>query len=198
MTSDEIISEAYDNVKEVLLKYYKMQPEPLIELLMTHSLSVADKALLCAPDYVDKLFVAEGALLHDIGIFRCDAPDIYCKGTLPYICHGVEGSAILLEEGLPRHALVCERHTGSGITVDEILRQNLPLPHRDMLPVSAEERLICYADKFFSKSKHPKKEKSLEDIRRSMLRFGPASLTRFDMLHKEFGEQKLTSGKDRT
>lgn len=85
-------------------------------------------------------------------------------------------------------ARVCERHTGSGLTASEIEREGLPLPHRDFLPETLEEKLICYADKFFSKSGDPEKEKSLEKIRRSMAAFGPDSLARFDALHALFGE----------
>ena len=100
-------------------------------------------------------------MLHDIGIAQCDAPSIYCKGTEPYIRHGVIGRQILEEAGLPRHALVCERHTGSGITAEEIRERYMPLPCRDMLPISIEEKAICYADKFYSKSGDPTRRKSL-------------------------------------
>lgn len=58
------------------------------------------------------------------------------------------------KEGFPRHALVCERHTGAGISLQSIIDQQLPVPHRDMVPVSLEEQVICFADKFFSKT-HP-------------------------------------------
>ncbi len=59
---------------------------------------------------------------------------------------------MLEAEGLPRHALVCERHTGAGLTVDDIISQRLPLPLRDMTPQTLEERLICYADKFYPRA----------------------------------------------
>lgn len=175
---------------KLINKYY---PEgDLRSLLIAHSEAVARKALSIIDakrlTSLDREFVREAAMLHDIGIFRCDAPDIFCTGPLPYICHGVEGAEILRKEGLPRHALVCERHTGSGLTKEEITARNLPLPARDMLPVSAEERLLCYADKFFSKSAdHPSEEKSLDRILKSMERFGPDVLRRFEALHKEFG-----------
>ena len=129
----------------------------------------------------------EAALLHDIGIIRCYAPDIRCEGELPYICHGVEGRRMLEAEGLPRHALVCERHTGAGLTVDDIISQRLPLPLRDMTPQTLEERLICYADKFYSKSGDIRREKTLDKVIKSMERHGPDTLARFMALHKEFG-----------
>ena len=107
--------------------------------------------------------------------------------TLPYICHGIEGSRILRLEGFPRHALVCERHTGAGLTIDDIRSQSLPLPLRDMTPQSLEEKLICYADKFFSKSGDIYKEKSLDKVISSMSRHGEETLHRFLHLHQLFG-----------
>ena len=174
---------------KIIEKYYSPGSK-LYETLIVHSSKVRDKALECIDRRgleVDRDFVAEAAMLHDIGIFRCDAPDIYCTGTLPYICHGVEGRKILDAEGLPRHALVCERHTGSGLSTEDIERQNLPLPLREMLPLSLEEKLICYADKFFSKSGDIREEKSLDRVLRSMERHGADTLSRFLLLHRLFG-----------
>ena len=45
-----------------------------------------------------------------------------------------------------------KRHTGAGLTKKEIIEQELPLPQQDFLPETTEEKLICYADKFFSKT----------------------------------------------
>lgn len=177
------------NVNDIIDKYY--QPgTPLHQTLLIHSAKVRDKALECIRRRsleVDTDFVAEAAMLHDIGIFRCNAPDIYCTGELPYICHGIEGRKLLDKEGLPRHALVCERHTGAGLTVEDIRNQHLPLPLRDMTPQSLEEKLICYADKFYSKSGDIREEKSLERVIRSMERHGADTLRRFLDLHALFG-----------
>ena len=41
---------------------------------------------------------------------------------------------LLEKEGLPQHALVCDRHTGVGITIEDIRAQELPIPERDMTP----------------------------------------------------------------
>lgn len=161
----------------------------LERLLLTHSECVARKALACARKAkiaCDTQFVYEAAMLHDIGIIKCNAPDILCHGSLPYICHGVAGSEMLESLGMHRHALVCERHTGSGLTINDITSQNLPLPLRDMTPHSIEEKLICYADKFFSKSGNITEEKGLERIRASMTRHGNHALCRFNALHSLF------------
>lgn len=166
----------------IIDKYYPEENE-LRRILMIHSRSVADKALAIAeahPElHINKQFVEEAAMLHDIGIFRTNAPSIQCFGTEPYICHGTIGAQLMREEGFPQHALVCERHTGSGLSLLEIERQNLPVPHHDMLPLSLEEKLICYADKFFSKT-HLEREKTVEQARNSLLKFGEEGIARFD------------------
>ena len=134
---------------------------------------------------LDQNFIEEAAMLHDIGIFLTDAPDIQCFGTHPYICHGYLGADLVRKEGFPRHALVCERHTGAGLSLQDIEEQNLPVPHRDMLPVSLEEEIICFADKFFSKTKLDK-EKSLEKARKSVEKHGGNGVQRFDRWCKLF------------
>lgn len=162
----------------------------LLATVLTHSECVARKALGCLASRgieADMEFVREAAMLHDIGVIRCNAPSILCFGDLPYICHGIEGRRILEDAGFPAHALVCERHTGSGLSVEDIVIQNLPLPHRDMLPVSIEEKVICYADKFFSKSGNLTEEKTLERVIGGMKKFGNDSLARFLELHEIFG-----------
>ena len=53
------------------------------------------------------------------------------------------------------------------------------------MPATLLERLICYADKFYSKS-GDMKEKPLGRVLVSMSKFGPDSLARFRSLHNEF------------
>ena len=99
-------------------KYYPVDNE-LKHILLVHSQSVADKAVALARKHpeldIDIDFVYEAAMLHDIGIFETDAEGIQCFGTHPYICHGYLGAELVRKEGFPRHALVCERHTGAGL-----------------------------------------------------------------------------------
>ncbi len=86
----------------VIRKYYE-EGSALLDLLLTHSEMVARKALAVADDAhldVDPDFVYDAAMLHDIGIFRCDASGIYCYGDQPYIRHGVIGADILRHEGV--------------------------------------------------------------------------------------------------
>jgi uncharacterized protein len=144
---------------------------------------VAKKALSAAARVADLNpdleFIEEASMLHDIGIFLTDSPEIGCHGASPYIMHGVLGRKLLEDHGLLRHALVCERHVGVGLTVEDILSQGLPLPLRDMTPRSLEEELICYADKFYSKSPQSARERSAEEIVDRLARFGDRHATVF-------------------
>lgn len=176
------------NPLEIISKYYAPSSEAY-RILIAHSKQVADKALMLAAMHselrIDVCFVEEAAMLHDIGVFLCDAPGIDCHGDAPYICHGYLGADLLRKEGLERHALVCERHTGAGISLDMIVKNNLPLPHRDMLPLSIEEQLICFADKFFSKTKLDI-EKPIEKVRKGLSKYGDETELRFDAWCKLF------------
>ena len=167
----------------LIQKYYPDDNAPLQYILLRHSADVAEKATQIAerhPElHLDQRFVYEAAMLHDIGIFMTDAPSIHCYGDKPYICHGYLGAELMRREGYFRHALVCERHTGAGISLEQIERENLPLPHRDLQPVTLEEQVICFADKFFSKT-HLDDEKTVEKARKSLQKYGEESLARFD------------------
>ncbi|MDR1335825.1 MAG: HD domain-containing protein [Tannerella sp.] len=170
------------NPLELIHRYYPVESESC-RILTGHSRSVAGKALSIARAHpemqLDTAFIEEAAMLHDIGIFLCHAPKIGCYGKAEYICHGYLGAELVREAGYPRHALVCERHTGTGISLEMIERQNLPLPRRDMQPQSPEEQLVCFADKFFNKKKDDR-EKPVERIRKELARYGGECVIRFD------------------
>lgn len=176
------------NAEEIIHRYCADNTE-LETLLLKHSRDVARKALQIADRHpelnLDKTFLQEAALLHDIGITRVNAPGIHCYGKEPYIRHGLEGGEILRQEGLPKHARVAERHTGTGITRKAIEDQALPLPPADYVPETLEEQVICYADKFFSKS-HPEHEKSFEEALRSLWKFGPECAEKMNEWKKKF------------
>ena len=164
-------------------------------VLVLHSRQVADLAVRLGQRLIDKgvpvdlEFVEEAAMLHDIGMCCTDALGIHCYGTEPYIRHGILGRQMLDAIGLFRHGRVCERHTGAGITAAEIIDQHLPIdPPRDLLPESVEEKLVCYADKFFSKSRLDEPPKTLERVRKSLAKFGDDSVVRFDEMATLFGE----------
>lgn len=173
----------------ILLKKYYNESEKLYQILIHHSELVKNKALQVAEKHpelqLDVKFIAEAAMLHDIGIFKCFAPKIHCFGHYKYIEHGYLGAEILRAEGFPKHADVCERHTGVGLSVGIIIARQLPIPHRDYIPVTMEEKVICYADKFYSKSK-PDRELDLNHIRKSLAKHGDENVVKFDRWHERF------------
>jgi uncharacterized protein len=154
------------------------------QVLVHHGKAVSEKAIeiarrLSNPD-IDIKFIKEAAMLHDIGIYLTHMPSIECCGKLPYVCHGVLGRTILECHGFDRHALVCERHVGVGIDIPDIRNFHLPLPSRNMIPVTLEEEIICYADKFFSKNGASSgSAKVISDIERSIIPYGQDKLKRF-------------------
>jgi len=181
-----------------IFTHFYPEDTPLRRLLLRHSTQVRDKALAILanpsrpPLELDAELVSAGAMLHDVGVLQCHAPSILCVGSRPYIAHGVIGAEMLRDYGrthgidLEPFARICERHTGTGITAREIREQRLPIPERDYLPETPAEKLVCLADKFFSKS-GDMQEKPFAAVRRSLEKFGPDTLERFDALCSLFG-----------
>ena len=151
----------------IIDKYYPADDE-LRRVLLLHSRQVADRCLLIVKKHkelpVDVQFLEEAAMLHDIGIYQCDAPSIHCHGTEPYIKHGPIGGDLLSQEGYPRHARVAERHTGTGLPGFE--------------PETLEEQIVCYADKFYSKSK-PDHVRTVAETAQSLEKFGHEGVLKF-------------------
>ncbi|MEG1580247.1 MAG: HDIG domain-containing protein [Bacteroidaceae bacterium] len=175
------------NPHEIITKYYPESNAELRRILLIHSNLVCNKALAICDAHpelgADRQFVEDGALLHDIGIFLTDAPTIYCFGTEHYLRHGFLGAELMRKEGFPTLARVCERHTGAGLTAQTIQAEKLPLPPRDFVPETIEEKIICFADKFYSKN-HLLEEKTPEQALHSLNRFGTEGAKRFqEWLH---------------
>lgn len=184
---------------EKVIEYFYPEDTPLRRTLLAHSTQVREKALAIMKSAdlpLDATLVAHGAMLHDIGIGECHAPGIFCTGDAHYIAHGLRGAQKLRQYGqmhninLEALARICERHTGSGLSAEDVRRQKLPIPEQDYLPETPEEKLVCLADKFFSKS-GDMQEKTLRHIRRSMEKFGKESVERFDEMCNLFNLQDL-------
>jgi uncharacterized protein len=185
----------FEQALAIIKKYY---PEDgmAFNYLYKHSLAVANLAVEIAkahPDlYPDLDFVQTSALLHDIGIFMTMSPKIGCHGDQPYLAHGYLGRDLLEKEGFPEHALVCERHVGVGISKEDVINNKLPLPARDMIPISIEEEIVCYADKFFSKNADRLfVPKSPEKILKKLEKHGPDKPEIFRWYMEKFGLPEL-------
>lgn len=176
--------------QRIIDKYYPAG-SPLRDIYMRHCRSVANLALDIARRKGLDLSPADieaAAMLHDIGIVRTDAPGIHCHGSEPYLAHGRIGADLLRAEGAPEeYARVAERHTGAGLTPEDVARMSPMLPpDRSYMPQTLLERLVCYADKFYSKS-GDMKIKPLERVRASLAKFGEGASERFERIHQEFG-----------
>ncbi|MDE6276788.1 MAG: HDIG domain-containing protein [Muribaculaceae bacterium] len=177
------------DIRKIIDKYYPADA-PVRGILIAHSRMVAAEALAIAARKslpLDEEEILAAAMLHDIGIVFTDADGIGCHGSEPYIRHGVVGAELLRREDVDeKYARVAERHTGAGLTHEEILARALPLPlDRSYMPETLLERLICYADCFWSKPR-PLERKSLERVRAGMERHGSEIAARFEALHREF------------
>lgn len=184
--------------QHIIDKFYP-EANQLRDILLVHSRGVKNLALQIVEKHpelhADRKVVEAGAMLHDIGIIMCDAKGIECYGTEPYICHGTIGGRMLREqsetlgykaEEIEPYARICERHTGTGLTLEQIVRQDLPLPRKDLTPETIEEQIVCYADKFFSKT-HPERQKTYEQACKSLAKFGEDGLVKFAEWHRMFG-----------
>ena len=176
--------------QQIIDKYYPAET-PLRDIYMRHCSSVSHKAQQLARKHnlqLDPDEINAAAMLHDIGIFLTDAAGIQCFGTEPYLAHGRLGADLLRKEGAPEYlARVAERHTGTGLTPADVSRLGgILTADRDYMPRTQLERLVCYADKFYSKN-GDMKEKSLDRVLASIAKFGPEAVERVNSMHNELG-----------
>jgi uncharacterized protein len=128
--------------QEAILLLRKYAPsEKAFKIVLSHSQTVKKAALKIAQKIpqANFEFVKSASLLHDIGRFTCPPGKDSIK-------HGIAGAEILRKEGLPKYALLAERHLGAGITKQDIKKQKLILPLRDFVPKTVEEKIVSYAD----------------------------------------------------
>ena len=178
------------NYLGIISKYFR-DNDVAYSMYIIHVTLVTKKALAIAKriDLKEESlkFIEEAGMLHDIGCCKVNFPEFKINGDLPYLCHMTEGHKILEEEGLPKHARVASTHTGVGIYANEIKERNLPLEEKDYIPESIEEKIISYADLFFSKNPDSLfTEKTPGQIRKSLEKFGDKHVNIFNNWHEEF------------
>lgn len=173
-------------IQKLHKKYSKT--ETMYELVYTHCQVVRDIALELAKNVkqVDINLIIVGSLIHDIGVYTLfDDNDQLIKGRA-YIEHGVSGEKILMSEGFDQYICnFCSHHTGVGLSVNDVKRQNLPLPIKDYLAETTEEELVMYADKFHSKV-DPPKFNSFEWYKKDISRFGKDKSEKFQIMADKF------------
>ena len=171
-------------------KYY--QPgTTLYKLYVVHVCMVANKALEIARrlqlSLEEQILIEEGAMLHDIGICQTNVPAIGCHGPDPYIRHGLDGAAMLRQEGLEAQARIAERHLGVGLTRDYIVSRQLPLPAQDFIPQTLPEQIVTYADTFYSKYEQRLRiPDSPATIKAELGEYGPQQVQVFERWQAQF------------
>lgn len=118
--------------------------EMAFNIILAHVKKVEEAALETAKRIPNSNMeiIKAGSLLHDIG--RFDYPPSAGKDAIK---HGIRGAEILRSENIDESvAGICETHIGIGITKEDIEKQSLPLPKKDFIPITKEEKIIAYAD----------------------------------------------------
>jgi uncharacterized protein len=163
------------------------------DLVYTHCviICVVAEQLLGNSDLgLDVDLVRAGCLLHDIGVYRLynEAGELDHSN---YIRHGVLGHELLAEAGF-REAICrfASRHTGMGLTKEDVLRQGLPIPPADYTAETGEETLVMYADKFHTK-KIPPSFVTADSYSASVRRFGEEKVAAFKEIRRVFGDPDL-------
>lgn len=119
---------------EALLRKYA-PTEIVFDLVFTHCKIVGDIATQLAEKSganLDIELVKVGCLLHDIGVYPLFDKNGVETDTSKYITHGVRGEEILRGVGFAEELCRFASHpTGAGITKEQIVENDLPLPHDD-------------------------------------------------------------------
>jgi len=172
----------------------KKYSDKFFNLVWTHSEIVKEIAFQLSDSLykrtgikIDKDLLEVGALVHDIGVYFCIS-----KNFNPdrYIYHGWEGEKFLRQQGVddPLVLRFCSVHLGVGITKEDIKNWKLNLPKQDYIPISLEEEILTYADKFHTKLP---KFVSFEAAREKIAKFGQTKAIKMDLFKKKFGLPRL-------
>ncbi|MDR0363484.1 MAG: HDIG domain-containing protein [Bacteroidales bacterium] len=177
----------------VIDKYF-LEGSKARDYYILHVESVAKMALKICDEkpqlHANRSLIETAVMLHDVGICKVNAPEIGCYGDAPYIQHGILGAEIVKKEGFHSIVTFCENHIGiGGFSKEYIAEYHLPLPHRDMIPITIEEKIVAFSDKFFSKSKKALTiPKSIEEIRQDLIKYGAEKVALFDEWSRMFIE----------
>ncbi|MEE1295616.1 MAG: HD domain-containing protein [Bifidobacterium sp.] len=148
------------------------------------------------PRYLDVNQAVIGAMLHDIGTYRVLKDDGSDGGKLSfdgprYIQHGLIGYDLLLNEGIDESiAEYARNHTGVGLTEEEVVRQGLPLPPADYVPMNLEQEVVMVADKYHSKSVPPR-FLTAASYARKCARWGEENKERWLEMVRKYGEPDI-------
>jgi uncharacterized protein len=151
---------------------------------------IAQQLLSARPQPVDPALVQVGCLIHDLGVYRLVLPSGEMDSA-NYLRHGILGAQLLADLGYPPElGRFCSHHIGTGLSRQEIIARQLPIPPADYFPTTVAERLVAYADKFHQKSTPPRFVSIASYLARTKDR-GPEKAAQFTALRAEFGDPEL-------
>ncbi len=197
-----MISVTTQNIQKLHKKYSINGPFRTVftDIIWTHSLIIADIALQIAKNLTNKYkikidikLMKTGDLLHDIGVYQIFDEKLHL--TKDYIQHGILGYKILKSEGYSEQLAgfaLC--HTGVGLTRENIHINKIPLPDEDLIPLTLEEEIICYADNFHTKTPSFCEYK---DICINLEKDYHGNISRLDYMENKFGIPNLTKIKQK-
>lgn len=185
----------YPSDHEIEQLHHKYAPDQAaFDIIYTHCKIVWEIAaeLIHAKNLqVDEDLVRAGCQLHDIGVYQLFKPDGAFYEPVLYTLHGLFGQEIVEAEGLGAVlGDVITRHIGAGITKEDIVKNGLPLPHTDFIPISVEEQLVSYADNFHTKD-IPALFCTYESIKVHQDKYGQDSVDRLENMRDTFGEPDI-------
>jgi len=135
--------------KAILALHEQHAPTPeALEAVYTHRVivcGIAEQLHARSGREASLDIVRAGCLLHDVGVYRL-YDGVGRLDHANYIRHGVLGDELLAAEGFSE--VICRfasHHTGVGLSRDDVLRQELPLPPCDYLAETPEEALVMYS-----------------------------------------------------
>lgn len=143
--------------KQIKALHQRYAPNTVVlQLVYEHCQIVAEIALWCVEHKrlnVNKRILEASCLLHDIGTYALYSENDQSKNDHNYKQHAIFGAALVLEEGFDvRIASAIKTHVLMGLSKKEIVKNGFGMPHKDYLPETIEGRLLCYADRFHSKT----------------------------------------------
>jgi len=186
------MKQKYPSIDEMRALHKKYAPTPAdFELIFTHSMIICEivkQIIITKKLSLQYDLIIAGSLLHDIGTYKL-LIDVKKFDTEKYITHSILGYNLLKQEGCAEE--ICrfaKNHTGVGITKEEIIEKNLPLPPKDYFAKTTEEKLVMYADKFHSKTPQFNSPQSVRD---HIQKYGDEKIQKFNDLEKMFGIPEL-------
>jgi uncharacterized protein len=183
----------FDKYLQIHKKYAQGKySEKWLELTFTHTKIVWEICEILIENLekqnikINKELLFQGVMLHDLGVYVCFDEDFNPDTNLPeYVYHGFEGYKLILNEGLEEEvARFSCTHTATGLTREDIERENLKVEIKDYIPVSIEEEILCFADKFHTK--YPSFNTYEEQFER-IGKFDPNRKVKLDNLKRKFG-----------